>query len=269
MKTKSYLLALLLTAVPASFISCNDDDDNHGSFVTETVLNAFQNLYPQVQPYDWEIEGPYVKAEFYKDQAHAEAWFTPQGEWVRTETDFTGVLPAPIVTYIETNHAGYTVEEVDFVETPTATYYEVELDKHGAPDLKLLITAEGTIVNDTTSPEAVFTQAMTTFSALYPDTPVNKWEKEGPYLKAEFIKDGTPAEAYFNADGEWVRTETDFRGTLPEAVMNYLNANYATHVIDEVDWVETPTQNYYEIELEQNGTPDLKVHITPEGVVVA
>ena len=268
MKTKSYLLALLLITSPFAFVSCSDDDDHHASFVTETLVNAFQNLYPQVQPYEWEIDGPYVKAEFYKDQTHAEAWFTPQGEWVRTETDYTGVLPAPVIAYIEANFVGYVVEEVDWVETPAATYYEVELEKKGAPDLTLLITAEGNVVSDTNAPEAVFTKAVLAFAERYPEATVNNWEREGTFLKAEFNNNGSAAEAYFNADGEWVRTETDFHEALPEAVANFLYANYATYVVDEVDWVETPTQNYYEIELEKNGSPDLKLHITPSGTLL-
>ena len=73
MKTKHYVFALLLFAVPAVLVSC-DDDDNNFNFVTEAVHNAFQNLYPQVEPYEWEIEGPYIKAEFYQASKHYDAW---------------------------------------------------------------------------------------------------------------------------------------------------------------------------------------------------
>jgi hypothetical protein len=144
---KNYLFTLLLLAVPLTFVSCDDDDDDKNfDFVTEAVHQAFQNLYPQVQPYEWEIEGPYVKAEFYKDQVHSEAYFTPEGTWVRTETDFRGQLPEVVTTYLETNHPGYTIDDVDWVETPTSNYYEIELEKAGAPDVKVNITPEGALV---------------------------------------------------------------------------------------------------------------------------
>ena len=146
MKTKSYLLALLLTAVPASFISCNDDDDNPGSFVTETVLNAFQNLYPQVQSYEWEIDGPYIKAEFYQTSKHYEAWFTPEGLWVRTESDHVGALPEPVANCLATTYADYHVDDVDWVETPTGNFYEVDLEKAGMPDFIVKIAPDGTVV---------------------------------------------------------------------------------------------------------------------------
>lgn len=143
---KNYLFTLLLLAVPLTFVSCDDDDDNNKfNFVTEAVHNAFQNLYPQVQPYDWEIEGAYVKAEFYKDNVHSEAYFTPEGTWVRTETDFRGTLPEAVTTYLTTNYPDYTVDEVDWVETPNGNYYEVELEKPGTPDVRVNVKEDGTV----------------------------------------------------------------------------------------------------------------------------
>lgn len=143
---KNYLFTLLLLAVPLTFVSCSDDDDdNNFSFVTEAVHNAFQNLYPQVQPYDWEIEGTYIKAEFYKDNVHAEAYFTHEGTWVRTETDFRGTLPEAVTTYLTTNYPDYTVDEVDWVETPNGNYYEVELEKPGTPDVRVNVKEDGTL----------------------------------------------------------------------------------------------------------------------------
>ena len=142
---KNYLFALLLLAVPLTFVSCSDDDDNKFNFVTEAVHNAFQNLYPQVQPYDWEIEGAYIKAEFYSDKAHAEAYFTPEGTWVRTETDFRGTLPEAVTAYLTTNYPDYTVDEVDWVETPNGNYYEVELEKPGTPDVRVNVKEDGTL----------------------------------------------------------------------------------------------------------------------------
>ena len=147
MNTKAKLLALLVAATSFVFVSCSDDDDdNHKSFVTETIYNAFHNLYPQIQPYDWEIEGAYIKADFYNGTAHAEAWFTPDGEWVRTETDFHGQLPEPVTAYLQENYPTHVVDEVDWVETPTQNYYEIELEQKGSPDLKVKVTPEGVAV---------------------------------------------------------------------------------------------------------------------------
>ena len=146
MKTKNYLLTLLLLAVPTVFTSCDDDDDHNFDFVTETIHNAFQNLYPQIQPYEWEIDGPYVKAEFIKESKHYEAWFTLTGDWVRTETDDVGTLPEPVATSLATNYADYRIDDVDWVETPTGNFYEVELEKAGSPDLTVKIAPDGTVI---------------------------------------------------------------------------------------------------------------------------
>ena len=147
MKTKFHILAFVLLAVPTFFTSCDDDDDHNFDFVTEAIHNAFQNLYPQIQPYEWEIDGPYVKAEFVKESKHYEAWFTPTGEWVRTETDYIGELPAPVATTLTTLYADYRIDDVDWVETPTGEFYEVELEKAGTPDIKVKIAPDGAVVS--------------------------------------------------------------------------------------------------------------------------
>lgn len=146
MKFKNSFFALLLLAVPALLASCDDDNDNNFDFVTEAVHHAFQTLYPQVQPYEWEIDGPYIKAEFYQTSKHYEAWFTPEGLWVRTETDHVGALPEPVANCLATTYADYHVDDVDWVETPTGNFYEVDLEKAGMPDFIVKIAPDGTVV---------------------------------------------------------------------------------------------------------------------------
>ena len=81
-------------------------------------------------------------------------------------------------------------------------------------------------------------------------------------VKAEFLMpDGTETEAYFDMKGSWVRTEFDFKGSLPEAVMSYIVSNYPDYKVDDANYVQTPLGDYYELELEKNGRRCLFEHL--------
>ena len=87
------------------------------------------------------------------------------------------------------------------------------------------------------------------------------------HFAAESTYNNSEAEAWFTTDGTWVRTEVDYRGSLPTAVEQYINENYPTAIIDDVDLIEVPTGKYYEIELEQRGDRDIYVNIKEDGTL--
>ena len=96
-----------------------------------------------------------------------------------------------------------------------------------------------------------------------------KWEKEHGLYKAEFWHEGRQVEVWFQPDGTWVRTERDLSPMeLPEAVKNYVAHNYPGYRVDDVDFVETPAGNYYELELEKNGTRDIILRLTVDATPV-
>lgn len=140
-------LAFLLTLF--ALTSCSDDDDDLTlSNVPSAVQAQFANLYPSASV-RWEREGQYYKAEFLNNMASSEAWFTSDGTWVRTETDFSRTLPEAVQTYITTNYAGYTIDydDIEWVETPSGNYYYIELERAGSQDIVLRITESGTLFN--------------------------------------------------------------------------------------------------------------------------
>lgn len=103
------------------------------------------------------------------------------------------------------------------------------------------------------------------FAAKYPSVASPKWElKQGDY-EAEFRNGNREVDAWFKADGTWVKTETDYLEALPEAVQAYIAANYPDRVVDDVDWVETPAGDYFEVELEKRGTADIYVNVKEDG----
>ncbi|MBO5699781.1 MAG: PepSY-like domain-containing protein [Bacteroidaceae bacterium] len=146
MKTKTKLLTLAFFALPPFLISCEDDKDK-SSVVSDLVLKAFYERYPNSSPYDWDVEGAFYKAEFFKDDNRAEAWFTEHGTWIKTEVDYFDPLPELVQQYIQMHYADYRIDDVNWVETPTENYYEVELEKKGVPDMILKIGEDGQLLD--------------------------------------------------------------------------------------------------------------------------
>lgn len=106
------------------------------------------------------------------------------------------------------------------------------------------------------------------FKEMYPEATYAEWERVGTKYKAEFRHDGREAEAWFDKAGQWLRTEFDFQGTLPQAVQQLLQTEYAPYEIDDVNWVETPTDKYYQFELERDGRLDKTLRVREDGTVI-
>lgn len=115
-------------------------------------------------------------------------------------------------------------------------------------------------------PDQVPGTVLTTFTQMFPDATVKEWEQYGSRYKVECYQQGKETEVWFEADGTWKRTETDYREPLPEAVQNYVTKNYAGYHVEDVDWVEVPNHAYFEIELEKGDRHEFVLLIRPDGM---
>ena len=144
MKWKMYLMAVLMVAFVT--VSCSDDDDNFSvNDVPAKVMDASKTKYPNTMAH-WEKERGKIKAEFVVNGQEAEAWYETDGTWIGTETNFRGSFPEAVQNYINTNYAGYTVDDADWIETPTMNYFDIDLEMLAKPDVRLLIKKDGTLV---------------------------------------------------------------------------------------------------------------------------
>ncbi|MBQ7572430.1 MAG: PepSY-like domain-containing protein, partial [Bacteroidaceae bacterium] len=107
---------------------------------------------------------------------------------------------------------------------------------------------------------------MAKFQQMYPNVTAT-WEKEtNGQIKGEFYLDYHEMEVWFKKDGTWVMTVKDLNiNELPQAVLDYVSANYKGLQIDDADWVETPTGNYYRVELDREDKNDIILNFTPAG----
>ena len=76
-------------------------------------------------------------------------------------------------------------------------------------------------------------------------------------------------ELLFKADGSWVQTKTDVHTSeLPSAVVAAIKASpYATYEIDDAEFIQTPSEEWYLVELEQ-GKLEVDLRITEDGIIL-
>ena len=88
-------------------------------------------------------------------------------------------------------------------------------------------------------------------------------------IEVEFIHDGCKKTAYFEKrSNEWVYTTWDVTvGELPDAVKEAIQSNYPDYIIEDINYIERPTVEYYEFELEK-GIIEINRYISPDGEIL-
>lgn len=81
------------------------------------------------------------------------------------------------------------------------------------------------------------------------------------------------AELYYSAEGVLIKatsgydSDYDYEDYLPSAVLTQVNAAYPSWKIDDAEFMETPSGNWFVIELEK-GESEVKIRITANGVIL-
>lgn len=113
----------------------------------QSVQSAFSQKFPNVGKTSWEKESDNEwEAGFKVKGVKYAAIFDGSGNWLATEHEIKKKdLPAKVMSTIQSQFAGYSVEEQEIVETPAGKSYEVELKK-GKEKWEVLIDAAGNVV---------------------------------------------------------------------------------------------------------------------------
>ncbi|MBQ2122704.1 MAG: PepSY-like domain-containing protein [Bacteroidaceae bacterium] len=144
MKFRKYVVLLGFASLALS--SCSDDDNDNVTVTDEAITQAFQQKYPGVAVTEWELEYGLYKAEFLNEGRSAEAWFQPDGTWVKTDTDWAYAdVPAEVKAYVSEHHPTLAVDDVDWIETPDGSYFLIELDAKGG-DIYLQLLPDGSLL---------------------------------------------------------------------------------------------------------------------------
>ncbi len=149
MKLKLHLLLLALCAF-VFLPSCDNDDDNIPSAITETTRSAFKAKYPNVSNEHWEVKRNYHVAEFYENGREVDVWFSTDGVWQMTETDLgknASLLPAAVQSALTSSTYGtWTIDDIDFYERLNDSFYLVEVETKGQRDHDLFFAPDGSLL---------------------------------------------------------------------------------------------------------------------------
>jgi len=136
------MLALLGTAaVSAQDMNVND--------VPSDLRTSFERAYPNAKDVEWEMEGENYKVEFEIEREDHEIWYSSEGNTAKMEKEISDSdLPQPIQSAITSSYDGYTIDEIDMIEENGGATYEVELEKSGDDDKKVIFDADGKVLNE-------------------------------------------------------------------------------------------------------------------------
>lgn len=113
------------------------------------------------------------------------------------------------------------------------------------------------------------------FKQMFPDAFDVEWEWEGRYWEVSFETgtrpNGTEHEAWFDTDGNWIRTKTEILLTaVPQQIKDYLAADptygSATFADNDADHIETPSGSLYRFDLRSGGSVK-EVDVKSDGTV--
>lgn len=114
--------------------------------VPEAVENAFKAKFPNAEDVEWERENDNQwEVEFELNDIEYEATFSADGTWLETETEVEEEnLPAAVKAALDAKYSDYDLEEIEHVETPTGSFYEMEIDADDE-EFEISIDASGQI----------------------------------------------------------------------------------------------------------------------------
>lgn len=245
---------------------------------TGSVQEFIQSRYPGARIVEIDADDGLTEVELIDaDHVLREAVFNRSGEWLYTQTEVRRAdLPATVTDawnaseYAAAN--GYRLDDIDYYETASdGNYYRLELESRYG-DVKLKVTPDGdlslftptgggTIVADTVD-EAI--------QRLCPGAIVIEKDYDDGYLEVEIRHEGREKEMLFNGQNDWVLTRWDVAyRELPEAVLTaFRQSEYAQWELDGITYTQTPTGEWYVLEVEDyRSDTDRYLRITPGGEI--
>lgn len=163
--------------------------------------------------------------------------------------------------------AGTEKEVIYIIEVESAQ--DIDMDLHYSADGILIkaVNDDGNDNNESLLPDAPsnMVTAVTEFiQKNYPNARIIEIEQEKGMIEVDIIHENQSKEVLFSTNYEWISTSWEVYA-LPIKVTDAINASqYSGYVVDDAEYFETPTGNYYWIELEQ-GEKEVKVKINEDG----
>ena len=144
-KIRILLLTIGLITSATLIASCDDDDDNYTP--SSSIIEIFDDYYPDATNVNWYYVGGYLVADFDYYGEDMEAWFSYDGKWLYTKTYIVySDLPIVIQTNLTSSYIDYDIEGVIKITTSKyGTFYNVEIENDNE-ELSLLYDNSGALI---------------------------------------------------------------------------------------------------------------------------
>ncbi|EOR99300.1 hypothetical protein C799_03180 [Bacteroides thetaiotaomicron dnLKV9] len=242
-----------------------------------SIEEYIQANYPGARITDIDREHGMTEVEILDGRICRELLFAGNGEWQYTKTEvYSNEVPEAVKSSLaQSEYAAYRIDDIDHYKTAEGEFYRYDLESRNG-DVKVDITPEGTLTlvqpgsgkPGQGNGQMVSVEISSFIHQKYPDARILEYDYDDGLLEVEIWHDRREKEVYFNGRNQWVYTEWDIRpDELPQAVKNaILESQWVTFEIDDIEYVQTPQQEYYLIELE-NGKQEAELRVKADGTI--
>lgn len=141
----------LYYAEDGTLVKAVADKDGNSQYFPESVPDAISKAisakYPNARIIDTDTEKGMIEVDIMDGGKHKEVIFDNSNKWVSTSWEVRkSDVPAMVMNAIKASeYQKYRIDDIDFYETPSGSYYRFELDKE-PQDIYLMITPQGQII---------------------------------------------------------------------------------------------------------------------------
>ena len=258
-------------------------DYDYGDYIPSRPATGIEEYirtnYPGARITEIDYEHGMTEVEIIESRMTRELLFDGSGAWVYTKTEVRrSDVPQTVMQALENSgYASYRIDDIDHYETPDKEFYRFDLES-ALGDVKVDIALDGTLTlkqpGNMGNPGQgngglVNTTVAEFIASKYPGAQILEQDYDDGLLEVGIRHEGREKDVYFNGRSEWVHTEWDIRRSeLPQAVTAAIAASeWAAFSIDDIEYVQTPTAEYYLVELER-GEREIELRITADGTIL-
>ena len=258
-------------------------DYDYGDYIPSRPATGIEEYirtnYPGARITEIDYEHGMTEVEIIDSRTPRELLFDGSGAWVYTKTEVRrSDVPQTVIQALENGeYAAYRIDDIDHYKTPDKEFYRFDLES-AQGDAKVDIALDGTLTlkqpGNTGNPGQgngglVNTTVAEFIASKYPGAQIFEQDYDDGLLEVEIWHEGREKEVYFNGRSAWVRTAWDIRRSeLPQAVTAAIAASdWAAFSIDDIEYVQTPTADYYLVELER-GEREIELRIDAGGTIL-
>lgn len=131
----------LLILIVLLVCSCSNQQEIRNE-LDLTLKKKFSN----VRDIEWEFENDIWEADFKQNNIKYSTVFDKQGNWIETEHEINSIdLPQGIQDSIKTKYQEYRIKEVEYIESLSGIFYEIEL-KQGHKEIEVTYDELGNFI---------------------------------------------------------------------------------------------------------------------------